>query len=106
MRGDGMPGGFDRPDCGQNVSGDKGGDGLVADTLIEQINEPLFFLDVGGRVSVFLGFKPFLRDHREGQSLFPGCGLGFRLGRFFVRAGVNIFGQKFFGVIPSAAGVF
>lgn len=68
MRGDGMSGSFDGPDRSQNVSGNKRGNGFVADMLVEQINEPLLFLDVGGGIHVFFGFKPFLRDHCEGQS--------------------------------------
>ena len=106
MRGDGMSGSFDGPDRSQNVSRNKRGNGFVADMLVEQINEPLLFLDIGGRVYVFFGFKPFLRDHREGQGLFLGHGLGFRLDRLFVCSRVNILGQKFFGVIPLTAGVF
>ena len=39
-----MPRGFHRPDCAQNIGWHKLTDGLFANPLIEQGNEPLFFL--------------------------------------------------------------
>ena len=55
VRGDGMPGGLYRSNRAQNIRGNKGGNGLVADMFVEQINKPSFFLLLEARtISVIL----------------------------------------------------
>lgn len=46
--------GLNRSDCTQNIGWHKFADGLFANPLIEQGNEPLLFLDIGRRVGILL----------------------------------------------------
>ena len=101
-----MPRGFHRPDCAQNIGWHQLADGLFANPLIEQGNEPLFFLDIGRRVGILLGGEPFPSDNGEGQRLFTRRSLGFFLGGLFLSAGVNVVGKQFLGLIALAAGIF
>ena len=96
--------GFHRPYRPKNISGSALGDGHFADALIEQGNEPLFFLDVGRCVGVPLCGEPFLGHNRERKRLLP-CGCcRFFLGGFLLRAGIDVVGEQFLGFVTLAPG--
>ena len=96
--------GFHRPYRPKNISGSELGDGHFADALIEQRNEPLFFLDIGRRVGVLLCGEPFLGYHRERERLFARGSRRFFLGGLFLCAGVDVVGEQFLGLVTLAPG--
>lgn len=99
-----MTRGFHRPDCAQNIGWHQLADEFFANPLIEQGNEPLFFLDIGCRVGILLCGEPFLSDNGEGQRLFTRRRFGFFFGGLFLSAGINVVGKQFLGLVALAAG--